>query len=150
MGKRRFSIGKVAGRTASAIDVRRRMSNIKVSDILVKKKIKRDTELLALANKQKGKGKTDLAEWVLTYTSKAKGEIISATCGMEVGSIKLARQYTQIMGLIHEAMETECPDSCVGFWLTSVKELLRKNSINPYVFADAVCTLLEKGSGKYR
>ena len=150
MARRRSSTGKVAGRTTSAIGIKRRMSNIEISHILVKNKIKRDTELLALANEQKGEGKTDLAAWVLSHTSKARGEIISATWGMEEASIKLARQRTERMSLIHKAMETACPESCEGLWLTSAKELLRKNSIHPYVFADAVRTLLEKGRGKYR
>ncbi len=80
MAKQLFSIEKVAERTTSAISVKRRMFNIEVSDILFKKKLKRDTELLALADEPKGEGKTDLALrrkniFMGAHASKTEGKL---------------------------------------------------------------------------
>ena len=65
---------KREGSSASSSGVRRkrRLSNFDVSEVILKNGVKKETELLALANEQKEEGKIDLAEWVLGKSSKVR------------------------------------------------------------------------------
>ena len=51
-----------------------------------------------------------------------------------------------IFELSRKESECVCPES--DLWLISARELLRWNSINIYVFADALKNCLEKGRQK--
>ena len=57
----------------------KRLTNFKVSQLLVKKGIKSRLELLALTNEQKAEGKTDLVQYVLNNNEKKVNKIISTT-----------------------------------------------------------------------
>eukprot|EP00794_Sanderia_malayensis_P006610 gene6610-biopygen5384 len=145
--------GKLASSSTKSVYVphrKRRISNLEVSDIVLKNKIRKDVALLALANEQKVEGKNDLAEWVLSHQAKARAELISSTWGMQEASAKLLRQQTKRLDVIAQAVQKECISGCNGNWLNAAKELLRSNHIHPYVFADALRALLEKGRGKNR
>lgn len=50
--------------------------------------------------------------------------------------------------IIEEIYKNTCIDNCNGVWLESAKELLFKNNINKYVFANALRQALIKGRCK--
>ncbi len=58
---------------------RRRLSAFEVSEIIVSKKIKSRTELLALAHAQKVDGKTDLAEFIVNRGQKCVEETLKVS-----------------------------------------------------------------------
>ena len=70
----------------------KRLSNIDVSELIVKYNIKNQTELLAIANEQKEEGKKDLAGFVLSRSSKSPDELVQQTWRMNDASSTLKRQ----------------------------------------------------------
>ena len=54
-----------------------------MSEIIVAKKIKSRTELLALAQNQKKEGKTDIAEFIVNRGSKIVAKILDSAWEME-------------------------------------------------------------------
>ena len=75
-----------ACRTSGNSRKRQRLSNLEVSEIVLKNVIKQDVELLALANEQKNEGKNDLAEFVLCRSEKSHKELICCTWKMHNAS----------------------------------------------------------------
>ena len=117
----------------------------------LKNGIKRDIELLALANTQKAEGKCDLAEFVLGKSDKSLKELIACTWKMENASKTLLRENKSRMSLIRQSKsEAQCVDGCNGKWEECALQVLKQNNVHPYVFASAVRDLLEKGRGKFR
>ena len=143
---------KREGSSASSSGVRRkrRLSNFDVSEVILKNGIKKETELLALANEQKEEGKIDLAEWVLGKSSKVRNELINSTWGMRDAAKTLEHQKMPRMETVQDFLTKDCVSGCSGLWVESAKEVLKNNGIHAYVFADAVRSLLDKGRGKYR
>ena len=130
---------------------RQRLSNLEVSELVLKKGIKREVELLALANEQKTEGKNDLAEFVLGRSEKSLKELISCTWKMQNASNTLQREKMHRMTLVRQSLaEIQCVEGCGGNWLKCALEVLRQNHVHPYVFAAAVRELLEKRRGKFR
>ena len=117
---------------------KRRLSNLDVSELLLKNGIKRDIELLALANTQKAEGKCDLAEFVLGKSDKSLKELITCTWKMENASKTLQRENKSQMSLIRQSeSEAQCVDGCNGKWQECALQVLKQNNVHPYVFASA-------------
>ncbi len=129
---------------------RRRLSNLDVSEVIIKKNIRSDTELLALAKEQKEEGKMDLPNFILSKSSKAMNELINVSWKMETAPKSIARNKQNRMEVLFQCVEEECKEGCVGQWLVCAREVLRNNGVNAYVYAAAVRELLVKGRGKYR
>ena len=130
---------------------KRRLSNLDVSELLLKNGIKRDIELLALANTQKAEGICDLAEFVLGKSDKSLKELIACTWKMENASKTLQRENKSRMSLIRQSKsEAQCVDGCNGNWQECALQVLKQNNVHPYFFASAVRDLLEKGRGTFR
>ena len=129
---------------------KRKLSNLEVADFTVEKGIKSETELLAIANEQKEEGKKDLADFVLSRTSKCLNDLIQQTWKMKGASSTLEREKTSRMDMIRKAASVECATACEGRWLECAQEVLVKNKVHPIVFAAALRELLLLGRGKYR
>ena len=111
--------------SASSRGVRRkrRLSNFDVSEVILKYKVKKETELLALANEQKEEGKIDLAEWVLGKSSKVRNELINSTWGMRDAAKTLERQNVPCIETVQEFLTKDCVSGCSGLWIESAKEV---------------------------
>ena len=119
-----------------------------VSELLLKNGIKRDIELLALANTQKAERKCD---FVLGKSDKSLKELITCTWKMENASNMLQRENKSRMSLARQSKsEAQCVDGCNGKWQECALQVLKQNNGHPYVFASAVRDPLEKGHGKFR
>ena len=130
---------------------RRRLSNLEVSEILLQNEIKREVELLALANEQKAEGKKDLAEYVFGKSEKGLQELIATTWKMNEAMSAIQRESRSRMETIRNQAENgNCVEGCAGEWLTCANEVLKQNNVHPYVFAAALRDLLLKGRGKFR
>lgn len=128
----------------------KRLSNFDVSEFLVENALKSTTELFAKANEQKKAGKTDLASFVLSRSSKALNDLIDNTWEMEGASAKVARKDIPRMDMIRKSSQGECVIGCDGLWLESAQLVLRHNRVHPFVFAEALRKLMLKGRGKHR
>lgn len=141
------------GRVSTSVKRRRsqRLSCFDVSNIIVEKKIKNRTELLALASAQKAEGKTDLAEFVVNRGNRVVEEVIATAWEMENASEVLKRsKLTRLEILENCLIEDSCTPECNGQWLQCATQLLNWNNVSRRAFSEAVKNLLEKGRGKFR
>ena len=128
----------------------RRLSNLDVSDFLVKHEVKNSTQLFALAKTRKDDGQSDLANFVLSRSSKSLNELIENTWKMEQAPSELQRELASRHDLLKKADEKDCIEGCNGVWLECALEVLRNNNVHPYVYASAIRESLVKGRGKFR
>ena len=128
----------------------KRLSNLEVSDFISENHISNSTELFAVANDRKVDGQRDLANFVLSRTTKALEELISNTYRLENSAKELLRANTSRMELLREKSLGECVVNCEKIWLTSAVEVLQLNRIHPILFANSMRDLLIKGRGKWR
>ena len=128
----------------------RKLSNIEVSEFIVKNNIKNETALLAIADAQSVEGKKDLANYVICRSSKSLNELIQQTWKMKEASATLERKKRCRMDIIREAADGQCVQGCEGMWLKSAEEVLYNNKVHPILYAAAVRELLTLGRGKYR
>ena len=91
--------------------------------------------------------KTDLANCLLGKTPKARDDLLASAWEMENAKAKVDRESISRMQLIRQVGSNDCVDGCDGECTTQV---LRQNSIPPYVFAEALRDLLTKGRGEFR
>ena len=131
---------------------KKRMSSYELSEIVVAKRIKTRTELLALARELKLEGKTDIAEFIINRGSKVVAEILESAWEMEDAQKTLEWQRKSRLQLLQEARLGECVENCNGDWLVCAREVLaiERNGVEESYFAEQVYELLDKGRGKYR
>ena len=128
----------------------RRLSNLEVSEFVLKNSVKRDTEIFALAKVRKDEGQTDLANFLLSKSSKALNELIDNTWKMENASHNLHRESLSRIDIIRNKLTEECVANCNKIWLKCALEVLSNNNLHPYVYADAIRRSLSLGRGKHR
>ena len=128
----------------------KKLSNIEVSEFITKHEIKDQTSLLATANEQYEQGKRDLAQFVLSRSSKSLDELVQQTWKMKEASRIIQRKNKSRMEIIREASVENCAQECEGQWLACAKEVLINNKIHPVMYATAIKQLLECGRGKFR
>ena len=63
---------------------------------------------------------------------------------------KVRNLATPRMDQIRSFVGTSCVQNCNDLWLQCALDVLARNKVNKYVFADAIKTSLEKGRGKKR
>ena len=129
---------------------RRRLSNLDVGEIIIARKIHDDRELYALAKQQKEEGKFDLAAFLFAKSHKQVNEVIKSAWKMEEAQATIERSNKPRLERVKEELKGQCVEGCQGRWFLCAKEVLQKNEVNAYAFADAVRKLLVKGRGKYR
>ena len=74
-------------------------------------------QLLALARQQKLKGKTDIAEFIVSRGAKVVSEVLDTAWEMENSTNDLERARKSRVQLLHEARQGECTEGCCGQWL---------------------------------
>ena len=99
---------------------KKRMSSYELSEIVVAKRIKTRTELLALACEQKLEGKSDIAEFLVNRGSKVVAEVLETAWKMERAKKTLEWQRKSRLQLLEEARLGECVENCNSEWLTCV------------------------------
>ena len=136
--------------SSTSTEKHKRLSNLDVSDFIVKYKIKSETALLAVANEQRQEGKKDLANYVLSRNTKSLNDVMRQTWKMKEVSSDLKRQQASRMELIRKAADAECLQDCDGAWLKCAQEVLISNKVHPILFAAAMRDVLQFGRGKHR
>ena len=114
-------------------------------EIIKSKNIKNETDLLSLALIQSEEGLNDLKVFIANNP-----ELISKIWKLEQAKNKIKRSSESRISRIIRFSQGDCVEKCQGKWYDSVKQLLRNNNINAYVFAAALRDLLTKRRGKGR
>ena len=125
-----------------------RFSNVNVSDMIFREKLKTVKELYVIANQRKEAGQNDLANFVLSRDDKVLTEIIRKTYLLKEAKNLVLRQTLARVDVVRKMSEDDCIESCE--WLRCALQVLELNNIHPIVFATAVRELLIQGRGKYR
>ena len=128
----------------------KRLSNLDVSEFMVANNIQNPKELFAVANERKNEGSKDLANFVLSRSTKSLSELIENTWQMENAKTQLVREKVSRMEILRAILDSDCVEGCDGEWLQCANEVLRNNHIHPFVFAADVRNLLTNGRGKFR
>ena len=97
-----FRASRVANGTDGGKKNKRKktLTVFEVSQIAVKKGIKKCLQLVALASQQKREGKTDLAKFIANRGAKAVEEALSVGWEMEKAELDLARSKLSLVDLI--------------------------------------------------
>ena len=123
---------------------------LEVSEFIVKKNIHRATELYAAAEESRKEGQGDLAAFVLSCTKNSLNDLIENTWEIQNAKATLERKKTSRMQVLEKARLSSCVDGCDMEWYICSRDILHKNSIDPYVDADAIRDLLIHGRGKFK
>ena len=123
---------------------------MEVSDYIVANQVKDYTELPALAKIQKKEGTKELANFILSRSTKVVEELIKNTWLMKNAQAKIDIGRKNRMQLMREAHSSHCVPGCDQQWIGCAREVLKNNNIHPAVFGSALKDLLTKGKGKFR
>lgn len=126
----------------------KRLTNYDVYEFISRNSIKNETELYAVASRQKAEGKKDLANILLSRSQKAISDLFASTKQLDTALTVMERLQKNRMELLKEA--TKAPCECHGQWFSCATEVLIKNGTHPFVFADRVRQLLNFGRSKQR
>ena len=129
---------------------KKRLTNLEVSDFIVKHEIHSQQELFARVEARKQEGQCDLANFLLSRSQTFISEIISKTWLLKNSTSEIQNAQVSRMSLIEQCANEECVEGCDGNWLQSATEVLQVNNINPIQFASCLKSLLDKGRGKHR
>jgi len=128
----------------------KRLTNVEVSQMIIKKKITNLTALQALAYEQSQEGKGDLMLFILSRSRKTIMELLDTTWEIKEAGEKLERARKTRMQLLQDQLRQPCSRECSGEWLHCASEVLANNNVSKLEFANCVKELLTKGRGKYR
>ena len=81
---------------------------------------------------------------------KTLNDLIGSTWEMQNAKTTLEREKTSRMQVLEKVRWSSCVDVCDMEWYICSRDILQKNSINPYVHDDAMRDLLIHGRGKLR
>ena len=129
---------------------RKGLTNEDVGDYCREKNIRTVDELLADAEIRKRNGDKTLSSYVYSRSVKTLGELIDMAWRMARAVAKVSNLARPRLESLRTALSEECIPECQGLWLRCALDLLARNNINRYVYADAMRAALEKGRGKDR
>lgn len=127
-----------------------RLTNPRVSEVILKKRIKTRTELYALAEGQRKEGKVELFNFIVNKNAKKVEELLTTTWEMHNAPKDLSRSKKSRIVILNDCLSEDCVEGCYDEWYHAAIETLCRNEIQVEQFAGAVKTLLEKGRGKFR
>ena len=128
----------------------KRHSRLEVSKFIAKKNIHRAIDLYAEAEKRKKESQTDLAAFVLLGTEKSLNDLIESTCEIQNAKATLERDKTSRMQPLEIVRLSSCVDGCVMEFYICSRNILQKNGVNPYAYAETIRDLLMHERGKFR
>ena len=117
---------------------------------MVKSNIHCATELYAAAEERREEGQADLAAFVLSCTKKPPNDFIENTWEMQNAKATLEKEKPSRMQVLEKARLSSCVDGCDMELYICSRDILQKNSIKPYVYADAIRDLPIHGHDKFR
>lgn len=129
---------------------KKRLRNDEVADYCRQKEIKTLDELLADAETRRVNGDDTLSSYIISRPLKSISELLEVVWRMSKAVEKVKNLATPRMESLQSAFDSSCIADCNGLWFSSAVNVLERNNVNKYVYADAMRNLLEKGRGKDR
>ena len=126
----------------------RRLSNLDVREFVVENNIQTDIELFTKAKEQKEARKKELANFLVSRSSKSLQDSLSNAWKIESSTATLARKPTTRMKVVRKCATEDCVEGCNGEWLVCAEQVLTQNKVHPVVYAPALRDLVVKGRGK--
>ena len=126
----------------------KRLSNYEVYEFITGNNIQSVDELFFIACTQEGNGKKDLANYLLSKSLKSISDLFDAAKQVGTATSTMKRAQISRMEILEEASEKEC--NCGREWFQCATQLMVRNGIHPFVFADRIRNLLISGRGKYQ
>ena len=104
---------------------------------------------MAAAESRREAGHSELARFILKLNQKAWAELLDDACQMHHALDKMKTSKIDRICHVNSLAEGSCNvQGCKGLWLKCALEVLSKNDINKYVYADTLYNIIEKGRGK--
>ena len=91
-----------------------------------------------------------MAAFVLSCTKKSLNDLIESNCEMPNAKGTLERQKTSRMQVLEKVRLSSCVDGSDMELCTCSRDILQKNGINSYAYADAIRDVLIHALGKFR
>ena len=127
----------------------RRLDKLDVVDFCREKGIKTAAALMAAAEIRREAGDRELARYIVQIGPEARSQLVEDAWQMHNSVAKQKELSRARMDIVREFKEEKACE-CEGVWLNCALDVLKKNNINKYAYADAIRTLLDKGRGKHR
>ena len=90
-----------------------------------------------------------MAAFVLSRSNKSLNDLNENTWKMKNAKASIEREKTTRTEILRKCQTESCVDGCNMEWYECARQVLQLNSINLFVFADAMRDLLENGRGKF-
>ena len=128
-----------------------RMDKLDVVQYIRAQKITSPLELIAAAESRREAGDPEFARFILKMNQKARAELLDDAWQMHHALDKIKKSKIDRISHIKSLAEGNCNvQGCKGLWFKCALDVLLKNDINKYVYADTLYNLIEKGRGKHR
>ena len=101
-----------------------------------------------MAKKREAEGLPDIYNFLINKSFKSISELLEMTWRLNHAPAVEERERMNRMDVVLSYLDKPCIDGCNGAWIESALEVLAKNDINSYVFADAIRRCLTHGRKK--
>ncbi len=127
-----------------------RLKDSDVAQYCRRKSITTLTELMADAEVRMSEGDNTFHNYIFSRTLKQMAELLVKTEWMQQAPGTVERKKIPRVATVKSALQKECVNNCDGVWYDCAVDILRRSSINKYVFAYSIRQLLENGRGRKR
>ena len=133
---------------AKRVKKNKKLGNVQVAELMLKKQMHTMLEVLAYANSRKIVGDLALYEFILNRGQKKVSELLKSVWDIQSAKDKLGRSSQTRIEILQAQLKEPCV--CEGQWLSCALEILQNNEVERAVFSDAIVKLLVMGRGKGR
>ena len=128
---------------------RKRLCRSEVAEFILRNDIKTEEGLYIIAKQRKESGEPDIYNFVVNSNPKTISDLVTVTWRIENAQATVTRRHTDRIQIIRDINTSGvCVAGCEGKWFRSALEILRKNQVNLYHFADVIRQALVKGRQK--
>lgn len=127
----------------------KKLTNIDVSEYLVKHNVQTENELHVIAKQRHDDGEKDMYSYIINKSQKALSEIVSTTWKIQNAPAVVVRKSKSRLDILRDYTNTECAEGCDGQWYCCAKEVLKNNGINLFAYSDAIRQCLKLGRQKF-
>ena len=125
------------------------LSSVEVSEFMLEKNIKDESQWLAITKERHELGEKDLYCFVVNKTPKSTSDLVKTTWHIHSDPEIICREKTTNTDAVKALLLSgECVPQVDGEWLRYAKEVLKQNKFSVYVFSAALRVGIIKGRQK--
>ena len=103
---------------------------------------------MMIAKQRHDDDEKDIYNVIANKTQKESSELVSTTWKIQNAPAIVERNSKSRIEILNKYANTVCVENCNGEWFVCAKKVLKNNSINPYVYAEAIPQCLKNGCQK--